>query len=138
MEDKHMAAFDFEKVKVKAVETASKVADRSVEFAKIAGEKAKLAGKITKLKAEIVMEKDTAKKSFAEIGRIYYEKHRDNPDADMAQGVTEITVALEVIAKKQEEVDALKKELADNFDDIIEDVEEKVQEIVEDAHAAAK
>ena len=133
-----MAAFDFEKMKEKAVETASKVADRSVEFAKIAGEKAKLAGKITKLKAEIVMEKDTAKKSFAEIGSIYYEKHRDNPDADMAQGVTEITVALEAIAKKQEEVSALKKELADNFDDIIEDVEEKVQEIVEDAHAAAK
>lgn len=133
-----MAAFDFGKVKEMAIETAGKVADKSVEFAKIAGEKAKLAGQITKLKAEIVMEKDTAKKSFAEIGRLYYEKHKDDPSPDMAQAVMEIRVALEAIAKKQEEVDGLKKEFADNFDDVLEDIDEKVQEIVEDAHKAAE
>lgn len=133
-----MATFDFEKMKEIAIETAGKVADKSVEFAKIAGEKAKLAGRITKLKAEIVMEKDTAKKAFSEIGRLYYEKHKQNPEPDMAQGVTEVSVALEAIAKKQEEVDALKKELADNFDDVMEDLEEKVQEIVDDAHKAAE
>lgn len=126
-----MANFDFTNFKEKVVETAGKVADRSVTFAKVAGDKAKLVGRITKLKAEITMEKDRTKKAYAEIGKLYYEKHRDNPDPDMAQAVTEVSVAYESVAKKKEEVDALKKQLADDFGEVVEDVKEDVEDFVD-------
>ena len=123
----------FESFKEKALATAGKVAEKSVSFAKSAGEKAKVLGKITKLKTEIAMEKDAVRKTFVEIGKMYYEKHKDNPDPDMAQAVEEITLSLQEVEEKKAEVEALKKELADQFHESMEEVEREVkaEEVVE-------
>jgi len=120
----------FESFKEKALATAGKVADKSVFFARTAGEKAKILGKITKLKTEIAMEKDTVRKSFVEIGKLYYEKHKDNPTPEMTQAVEEITLSLQIVADKKLEVEALKKELVDDLGDM--EVEEEVGKDTED------
>jgi len=126
---------DFESIKERALATVGRVAEKSVDIAKAAGEKAKLAGRITKLKTEIAMEKDTLRKTFAELGKMYYEKHKDNPTHEMAQAVADAGLSLEILEAKQAEVDALKKELIDDIDEILDDdidVEIEVVEIVED------
>ncbi|MCL2567851.1 MAG: hypothetical protein FWE12_00220 [Oscillospiraceae bacterium] len=126
-----MVSFDFESFKEKALATAGKVADKSVALAKTAGEKAKVLGKITKLKTEIAMEKDTVRKNFAEIGKMYYEKHKDNPDPDMAQAILESSASLEAVAAKQAEIELLKKDLADKYDAAAEKVDETIEDIIE-------
>jgi len=121
----------FEEMKDKVLATAGKVADKSVGLAKVAGDKAKLVGRITKLKTEIAMEKDNARKNFAAIGRLYYEKYKSNPDPDMAQAMEEISVSLEKIIIKERAVVDLKKELADDFGDVMDDAKDKAEDVVE-------
>jgi len=127
-----MVSFDFDRFKEKALATAGKVADKSVGFAKAAGDKAKLVGRITKLKTEIAMEKDSVRKTFADIGKLYYEKNRENPDPDMAQAVAEATLSLDLIELKKQDVDALKKELADDFGETVEDTKDKAADVKDD------
>ena len=127
-----MVSFDFDRFKEKALATAGKVADKSVGFARAAGDKAKLVGRITKLKTEIAMEKDTVRKTFADIGKFYYEKNRENPDPDMAQAVAEATLSLNTIEAKKLEVDALKKELADDFGEAVDDMKDKAANVKDD------
>jgi len=122
----------FESIKDKVLATAGKVADKSVSIAKVAGDKAKLVGKITKLKTEIAMEKDAAKKGYAEIGKLYYEKYKDNPEPEMAQIIEEVTLSIAKVLSKQEEVAALKKELADDYGEQVDDAADVVVEIVEE------
>ena len=126
---------NFEQIKEKVLATAGKVADKSVELAKTAGEKAKLVGRITKLRTEVAMEKEAARKNYASIGKLYYEKHKDSPDPDMAQAIAEISISLEKVTQKQEEIAALKKELADDFGEVVEDVEDAVETAVDEVTA---
>jgi len=123
---------NFESVKEKVLATAGKVAEKSVSIAKVAGDKAKLVGRITKLKTEIAMEKDSAKKNYMEIGKKYHEQFRHDPAPDMKQAIEEINLSHETISKKKLEVDLLKKQLKDDFDEVVDDVKEKA----EDAHEA--
>jgi len=133
-----MVSFDFERIKEKALATAGRVADKSVEFAKVAGDKAKVAGKITKLKTEIAMEKDTLRKTYAEVGKLYHEKYKHAPAPEMAQAISEINLALEKVAQKEKEVAALKYELTDSYEETVEAAKESVEDVVEQAKAAAE
>jgi len=117
---------NFDSVKEKVVVAAGKV----VDIAKVAGDKAKTAGQITKLKAEIALEKDSAKKNYAEVGRMYHEKNKHNPDPDMKQAIQEIELSHETIAEKQRKVDKLKKQLMDDYGDIVDDVKERTEDMV--------
>jgi len=127
-----MVSFDFERIKEKALATAGRVADKSVGIAKVAGDKAKLMGKITKLKTEIAMEKDAMRKTYAEMGKLYYEEYKDAPAPEMAQAIFEIKVTLESVAKKELQVAALKKELADDLGETVEEVSEEIDEIMKE------
>jgi len=117
---------NFDSVKEKVVVAAGKV----VDIAKVAGDKAKTAGQITKLKAEIALERDSAKKNYAEIGRMYHEKNKHNPDPDMKQAIQEVELSHETIAKKKREVEKLKKQLTDDYGDVVEDVKEKAEDVI--------
>jgi len=122
---------DFESIKEKVLATAGKVANKSVGIAKVAGDKAKTVGHITKLKTEIALEKDSAKKNYVEIGRKYHEKHKHTPpDPEMKQAIEEINMSHETIAKKQREVEKLKKQLKDDYGDVAEEVKERAQDAV--------
>jgi len=122
---------NFEAIKEKVLETAGRVADKSVCLAKAAGDKAKLVGRITKLKTEIAMEKDSAKKNYIEIGKKYHEQYRHDPAPEMKQAIEEINLSHETISKKKQEVDLLKKQLKDDFDEVVDDVKEKAADYQE-------
>jgi FtsZ-binding cell division protein ZapB len=127
---------NFEELKQKAKDTMETIADRSVEFYKIAEEKTKLYAKITKLGAEIALEKGTVRKLYREIGKKYYELHKSSPEDALAQTCTEVTSSLDTIAAKQKEIEALKNTFSlgdkENSEDDPEEKDVEVEIIIED------
>lgn len=116
-----MASFDFESLKQKITDTAGMVKDKTVDLAKtVAGKSSEAArnvagkaqdmAKKARLNAEIASERDGMKKKYLELGKLYYEKYSADPDPDFSEPVTAITQALERVAAKQAEIDALEEE----------------------------
>lgn len=114
-----MANIDFDNIKAKlkatfnvvadkTVDIAEKTVDKTKELASKTADKAKDTARIAKLSVEINGEKDTIKKAYLEIGKLYYEMHRDNPDGFFAQLCDEVSVANANIAAKEAEIAALK------------------------------
>ena len=99
---------DFNEIKEKVISTLGMVADSAKELAEKAADKTKSAARIAKLSMEINAEKDSIKKAYLEIGKLYYEMNRDNPDGFFAQLCDEITVANAEIAAKEAEIADLK------------------------------
>ena len=124
---------NFEDLKKKAKDAFDTIADVSVEAYKIAEEKAKLIAKSTVLSTEISRERSYVRRLYLEIGRKYYELHKDDPCEDFEQNCHGVTAALSRIAAKQKELDDLKKS-GDLRDEDFEDVEfESVPENDEDS-----
>lgn len=113
-----MASIDFDDIREKLRDTFEIVADSTKDFAVKTAEKAKSTARIAKLSMEINGEKDTIKKAYLEIGKLYYEMHRDDPDGFFAQLCDEVTVANANIAAKEEEIAELKA--GGNVEDDIE------------------
>lgn len=120
-EVKIMANIDFESIKQKITETAGTVVEKTAAFAKdVAGKssdaakavagKAQTAAKKAKLNGEIAAERETMKKKYIELGKLYYEKYSANPDPDLSEPVTALNEALERVAEKQARIDALETE----------------------------
>ncbi|MDR2572302.1 MAG: hypothetical protein LBD23_18670 [Oscillospiraceae bacterium] len=84
------------------------LADASVDAYKIAEEKARILAKKTKLRAGIVNEKAIIRRVSVELGTKYYNKYKNDKDAEFCQLCEEITCAFERIALKEEEIAALK------------------------------
>ena len=136
-----MAQFDFDRIKEKVLATAGRGLDKSAEFCKTAGDKAKMVARLAKLRTEVAMGKDSLYKSFAELGKLYYESHKDKPAVGLMQAVAEVKLAAELVAAKEAEVAALKKVLADDIGEVVEDVKEKAEkakDVAEDAAVKVK
>lgn len=112
---------NFDEFKDAVVNTAGNIADKSAQLAKTLADKTVVLGKITKLKTEITMEKDSIRKTFTELGKKYYETHRDAPEPEMVQACGDVTGSLAVIKLKRQEIETLKKELDDVVDDFMDD-----------------
>ena len=138
-----------------AKDFAGKAGDGVKDFAEKAADKAKAGGRIAKLTMEISSEKETMKKAYLEIGRLYYEAHKDAPEGFFLQLCEEVALAEKNIADKEAEIAALKEEFggkgepdvsvefeevveqeessfAEKAEDVIEDVKDKVEDIVEE------
>jgi hypothetical protein len=100
----------FEDVKQKATETAGIIAGKTVQIAKVVGEKAGTAAKIAKLNAEILGEKETVRKAYVDIGKTYVEKFSDNPDEDLLGGVQKVTEAKLRIRALKDQIAQVKAE----------------------------
>ena len=143
---------DFSELKDKVLSTLGQTADNVKEFAGKAGDsakdlagkaadKAKAGGRIAKLTMEISTEKETVKKAYAEIGRLYYENYKDNPDGFFTQLCEEISLAQKNIADREGEIADLKAglggkgepDVAVEFEEIVEQEESSFAEKVEDA-----
>ena len=98
----------FDELKKIAADAAGTIADKSLIFAKKAADKTKTAAKIAKLSAEVAGEKESIKKNYAEIGRLYCEKYKDNPDEELAQAVSEVSISMAIIESKKAEIEELK------------------------------
>ena len=100
---------NFENFKKKAKDALEAITDVSVEAYKLAEEKTKALARSTKLSADISREKAQIKRLYCELGSMYYNAHKDNPEEAFVQTCTEITSSVERIAEKQKEIDELKK-----------------------------
>jgi hypothetical protein len=104
---------NFDDIKQKAKETAGVIADATVELYKIAEEKTKILAKTAKLQAENSVDRNAIKKLYTEIGKLYYDKYRDDTKPELDQDCAEITAAFERIALRLKEIELIKKAAAD-------------------------
>lgn len=83
-------------------------AGKAKTIASFAAKKTKNVSRIAKLNVEIAAERDTIKRVYREIGKLYYETHRDDPDTYFAQLCQEINVSMESIAAMESEIARIK------------------------------
>ena len=81
---------------------AGKAADTTKDIAGKAADKVKAGGRIAKLNIEIAQEKDNMKKTYVEIGKLYYDTHKDDPDGFFIQLCEEVAAAEKAIAETPE------------------------------------
>ena len=111
---------------------AVKAADISKDIAGKAADKAKAGTRIAKLSMEIAGEKDNMKKAYIEIGKLYYDTHKDDPDGFFIQLCEEISLSLKNIAEKEAEIEELRSRSDDN-----DSVDVEFEEVVSGDESAA-
>lgn len=110
---------------------AEKAADATKDLAGKAADKAKAGGRIAKLSMEIASEKENMKKTYLEIGKLYYDTHKDDPDGFFIQLCEEIAIAEKNIADKEAEIAQLKASGEDGT------IEVEFEEVVSEEEATA-
>lgn len=161
LEVNFMASIDFENLKQKLTDAANTVADKTSAFAKTVAEKSStvakdVAGKASgaakkaKLNAEIAAEREGMKKKYQELGKLYFEKYSSNPDPDFSEPMTAIQEALERVADKQTQIDALEVQpeepeepvepdhVTDEVEDTVEAAADQAAEMAEEAAEEAR
>ena len=66
--------------------------------------------RIARLNVDISAERDTIKQAYSEIGKLYFETHREDPEPYFEQLCREIETCFEIIAAKEAEIVRLKTE----------------------------
>ena len=89
---------------------ADLAAGKARGLASLAARKTKNVSRIAKLNVDIATERDCIKRNYLEIGKLYYETHREDPESYFLQLCQEIDLALETIAGKEAEIVRLKTE----------------------------
>ena len=112
---------NFDEIKQKTEETAEHIAAKSIELAKSAAEKTKLVARISKLNADVISEKDALRRAYLDLGKLYYEKFKDEPDETVAENCRRIASSLAVISQCREEIDQCKAALKGDKPDAAEE-----------------
>ncbi len=99
---------DINDIKDTVLSTLGTVAGKAMDIADKTRETAKGVARIAKLSMEVNNEKAAVDKAYIEIGKLYYETRKDNPDGFFVQLCDEITLARENIDRLNEEIAALK------------------------------
>lgn len=137
---------DFNELKQKIKETvdtaadlakdlAGKTADCAKGFAAKTADTTKGVARIAKLNVEIGSEKETLKKAYAELGKLYYETSHNEPGCFFAQLCDEITLALENIAAKEAEIAELKAGISGQDGEA--DIDVEFEAVVEEEECGA-
>lgn len=105
---------DFKEIKDAFSGTFNLVAEKTKELAGMAYDKAKIASRITKLNLSMNSEKDTIQKAYVEIGKLYYDTHKSNPEGFFVQLCDEITLAKDNLDNLRQQVNNLKAEMKAN------------------------
>lgn len=128
---------------------ASKAAVKAKDLAGVAAAKTKQVSRIAKLNMDISGQKETIKKAYTELGKLYYETHHDAPDGPFAQACQEIDLAQAAIAAMEEELAGLKAAMSEeescqeaDFESVVDetaaeaDVEVEIEVVEEPAQPA--
>lgn len=99
---------DINDIKGAVLNTLGSVADKTRNIADKAVDKAKDMARIAKLNMELNAEKTNIEKAYTEIGKLYYETRKDEPDGFFVQICDEITLAKANIEKLLCELEDLK------------------------------
>lgn len=89
---------------------AGSAARGAAKLARAAVRSTKRAGRAAKLKVDIAAEKDTIKRLHTDIGRLYYEAHRDDPEGFFVQLFQQVEASEEAIEAMQAELDVIRAE----------------------------
>lgn len=121
---------DFNDLKNKVLVSIGKAADAGRDIAGKAADKAKAGTRIARLTVDIAGEKENMKKAYIEIGKLYYDTHKDDPEGFFIQLCEEVTLAQKNIADKEAEIEELKAKSAEDasgidveFEDVVSDDE---------------
>ena len=102
--------------------------DKGTEYAGLAVDKTRDAARLAKATVELNSEKETLKKTLAELGETYYEEFRGSAEGLYAQLCEEADAVRERIDALQNEIDALKgsfkPEETPDFEDVVAASEE--------------
>ncbi len=85
-----------------------KIGDTITETGKTVGEKTKQVGNTAKLNARIISAERSISDNYTIIGKYYYEKHKNEPDEDIAETVNAVTASIEAIESYKSELLAIK------------------------------
>lgn len=85
-----------------------KVGDAVAEAGEKLADKAKEAAELVSLKSQITTCEEVIKKNYVAIGKLYYEKYRENPDEPFEKQCRAIGNAQDGIAKLRERIDEIK------------------------------
>lgn len=100
-------------LKDKVVDVAGKavsdeVRDKVAGAAQAVGERAKYASRMTRLTVDCNAELERIKRTYTEIGRLYYENYRDTADAFLAELCQQVTDANAHVAEMEAQMDELR------------------------------
>ena len=100
-------------LKDKVVDAAGKavsdeVRDKVAGAAHTVGERAKYASRMTRLTVDCNAELERIKRTYTEIGRLYYENYRDTADAFLAELCQQVTDANARVAELEAQMDELR------------------------------
>lgn len=82
--------------------------DKVAGAAQAVGERAKYASRMTRLTVDCNAELERVKRTYAEIGRLYYENYRDTADAFLAELCQQVTDANAHVAEMEAQMDELR------------------------------
>ena len=122
---------DINEIKDKVIASVGTAVDAGKDLAGKAADMAKAGARIAKLNMEISAEKENLRKTYIEIGKLYYDTHKDDPEGFFIQLCDEVAISEKNIADKQTEIDELKAGSAG------EDVSVEFENIVADEESAA-
>lgn len=121
-----------------ATEGAKTVAEQATENVRSFTEKATgtamSGGRMAKLAMEIASEKEALKKTYQEIGRLYYETAKDAPDGFFIQLFEEVRLGEQSVADKENELNELKN----SFQKFVPQVTVEFEAVVGQAEAEAE
>ena len=100
-------------LKDKVVDAAGKAVsdemrDKVAGAAQAVGERAKYASRMTRLTVDCNAELERVKRTYTEIGRLYYENYRDTADAFLAELCQQVTDANAHVAELEAQMDELR------------------------------
>ena len=82
--------------------------DKVAGAAQAVGERAKYASRMTRLTVDCNAELERIKRTYTEIGRLYYENYRDTADAFLAELCQQVTDANAHVAEMEAQMDELR------------------------------
>lgn len=122
---------DLNALRDKVLSSLNTLADKTKEVAGAAADKAKDTAAVAKLNLEIASQRDRIKKAYTEIGKLYYETYKDEPNTFFVQLCTEVTLSLERISELEDAIERIKSnpdnvcDIEVEFDSVVSADEEK-------------
>ena len=142
---------DINELKDAILSTLGQVTGRAAGVTDKAVGTVKSGGRIARLAMDAATAREEVKKTYLEIGKLYYDTHKDDPEGFFIQLFEEVRVAEEDIAAKEAELSALRESLrgtapaeekasGDGFERVVDAAEDKADafaETVTEAEAEA-
>ena len=129
---------DINEIKDKVIASLGTAVDAGKDIAGKAADKAKAGARIAKLNMEISAEKENLRKTYIEIGKLYYDTHKDDPEGFFIQLCDEVAISEKNIADKQVEIDELKagdsgEDVSVEFESVVAGEESAASDAAEEA-----